>query len=388
MLDRLRELRLEEAEECRERGCLPSLPKSPEELTPAFLTGALHACAALSGGNAVGSFESKRLGEGVGFIGIIAQLTLRYEKAEPRAPATIIAKFPSTDEGARIIGNLYGLYEREVRFYSDVAANAGLATPRCYFAAWDGEAAQSLLLLEDLSAFGHIGDQLAGCSSEEATLACTELATFHARWSDPAKLASVAWLQEGAEIIRASMTQIYPSSVPVFLDLFGSRLDASVRAAVPSLGRRVMELADTALANVPQVIAHGDYRLDNLFFASPGAPFKIAAIDWQSPNRAWGTYDVAYFMSGSMPPAERRSCEESVLRAYHETFSRNSHGSYPYAQLFDDYRRSLLVYLAIFVVNGATLELSNQRAVDLFDVIFDRLNAAILDLDALALLAG
>ena len=55
-------------------------------------------------------------------------------------------------------------------------------------------------------------------------------------------------------------------------------------------------------------------------------------------------------------------------------------------RFFDDYRRSLLVYLAIFIVNAVSLELTNQRAVDLFSAIFDRLNAAIMDLDALALL--
>jgi len=61
---------------------------------------------------------------------------------------------------------------------------------------------------------------------------------------------------------------------------------------------------------------------------------------------------------------------------------------YDYARFVEDYRRSLLVYLAIFVINGATLEMSNQRAVDLFGVIFERLVAAISDLDALALLPG
>ena len=41
-----------------------------------------------------------------------------------------------------------------------------------------------------------------------------------------------------------------------------------------------------------------------------------------------------------------------------------------------------MVYLAIFVVNGATLERSNERAVRLFEVIFDRLNDAIVDHEA------
>jgi hypothetical protein len=51
-----------------------------------------------------------------------------------------------------------------------------------------------------------------------------------------------------------------------------------------------------------------------------------------------------------------------------------------------DYRRSMLAYLAIFVINGATLEQSNERAVALFEAIFTRLAAAITDLDSLELL--
>ncbi len=47
---------------------------------------------------------------------------------------------------------------------------------------------------------------------------------------------------------------------------------------------------------------------------------------------------------------------------------------------------SLLVALGIGVVNGATLSMSNQRAVELFRGAFDRLVAAITDLEVLDLL--
>jgi hypothetical protein len=365
---------------------MSSLSRSPEELTPAFLTDALRSCGALADGNAVASFEWTRVGEGAGFIGVIARLWLAYGGDAAGAPATIIAKFPSPDEGARTIGNLYGLFEREVHFYKDVAGRAGIYTARCYYAAWDGAAGQSLLLLEDLALHGEIGDQLAGCSAAEAMLAITELAKFHAAWSDPAKLEAVPWLQDGVDLVRMSMTQVYPQSWQPCLDLFGARLSPDVCAVIPGLDSRIMRLLDEDLADVPMNIIHGDYRLDNLFFGRDGAPYRLAAVDWQSPNRAWGAYDAAYFLSGSMPPAERRACEPAALRAYHDTLVQGGVRGYPFERFHDDYRRSLLVYLAIFVVNGATLEMTNQRAVDLFGAIFDRLNAAIVDLDALALL--
>lgn len=362
------------------------LPTSPDELTPAFVTDALRRSGVLHSGGSVASFAWERVGEGAGFIGVIARLRLAYGGDAAGAPATIIAKFPSPDEGARTIGNLYGLFEREVHFYEDVAGRAGIYTARCYYAAWDGDAGQSLLLLEDLALHGEVGDQLAGCSADEAMLAITELARFHAAWSDPAKLGTIPWLPDGVELVRGAMTQVYPQSWQPCLDLLGARLAPEVRAAVPELNTRVMRLMDEDLADVPVNIMHGDYRLDNLFFGREGAPYLVAAIDWQSPNRGWGAYDVAYFLSGSMPPEERRVCEPAVLRAYHDTLVQGGVRGYSFERFHLDYRRSLLAYLGIFIVNGATLEMTNQRAVDLFGAIFDRLNAAIVDLDALALL--
>ncbi len=362
------------------------LPTSPDELTPEFLTDALRTSGALPAAGSVASFEWVRVGEGAGFIGFIARLRLAYGADAAGAPETIIAKFPSPDEGARTIGNLYGLFEREVHFYEDVAGRAGICTARCYYAEWDGDAGQSLLLLEDLAIHGQIGDQLAGCSADEAMLAITELAKFHAAWSDPAKLDAIPWLQDGVELVRGSMTQVYPQSWQRCLDLLGARLAPEVRAVVPELAARIMRALDEDLAAAPATIGHGDYRLDNLFFGRDGAPYRVAAIDWQSPNRGWGAYDVAYFLAGSMPPEERRACEPAILRAYHDTLVEGGVGGYPFERFHDDYRRSLLAYLAIFVVNSVTLEMTNQRAVDLFGVIFERLNAAIVDLDALALL--
>jgi aminoglycoside phosphotransferase (APT) family kinase protein len=35
--------------------------------------------------------------------------------------------------------------------------------------------------------------------------------------------------------------------------------------------------------------AHGDYRADNLFFGNPGSGYDVAVIDWQSPNKGWGS---------------------------------------------------------------------------------------------------
>jgi hypothetical protein len=364
-----------------------SLPTTPEDLTPAWLTAVLREAGAITASHTVETISHDRLGEGAGFIGIVARVSIRYDGDANGAVPTLIAKFPSPDEGARTIGNMYGLYEREVHFYNDLATEVGVPTPRCYFAAWEATAGQSLVLLEDLGASGRVGDQVEGCSLERAQQAITNLARFHGRWCDATKLAAIPWLQDGVELVRTSMTQAYTPSEDLFLELFGARLHPDIRAVIPGLGERVMRMMDDFVVDRRLTLAHGDYRLDNLFFGGAAASYDVAVIDWQSPNRGWGAYDVAYFISGSFPTEQRRAYEQRLLRAYFDAFSDVVKlDDYTFDQLFDDYRRSLLVYLALFVINGATLELTNERAVQLFNDIFDRLNAALVDLKVALLL--
>ncbi len=362
------------------------IPSGPEELTPEWLTGVLQERGHLAVAASVTAIEAERIGEGVGFIGVVTRLRLQYA-GDPSAPATMIAKFPSADAGARAVGNMYGLYEREVNFYRDLAATAGIGAPLCYLAAMDAAADRYLLLLEDMSGSGEVGDQIRGCSLDEASLALSELARMHATWWDSPRLATLPWLQRGTDMVRAPMQSVYPALYPAFLQLFGDELTPEIRAAVPSLNERILETIDD-IDQGQMTLAHGDFRLDNLFFGRNSSPCRLTAIDWQSPNIGWAAYDVSYFICGSIPLETRRAHETAILHAYHDALLEGGVHGYDFDAFFEDYRRSLLVYLAIFVINGATLEISNQRAVDLFHVIFERLVAAITDLDALTLLSG
>src|SRR5262245_39657370 len=116
----------------------PSLPASLDEITPEWLTTALRAAGHLSGGR-VGAVRARPVGEGSGFIGVVARLEIAYDDDAGAAPRTCIVKLPSADPGSRQVGQLYGLYEREVRFYADLAADVGIDAPRCYLSAYDAD---------------------------------------------------------------------------------------------------------------------------------------------------------------------------------------------------------------------------------------------------------
>ena len=109
-------------------------------------------------------------------------------------------------------------------------------------------------------------------------------------------------------------------------------------------------------AKAPLTIAHGDLRYDNLYFGADG----MAVADWQIIVRARGPYDVGYFMSQSLQPAERKACEMDILRAYHEKLLAHGVTDYSFGQCFDDYRISAMFCLVYPVISGGTLDLANH----------------------------
>jgi hypothetical protein len=105
----------------------------------------------LAASERVVSFELQRIGEGRGFAGQLARISLRYEPASVNAPATLIAKFASDHAGTLETMRSIDGYAREVRFYRELAPVIGLGTPRCYFAHYDSFTHTCCLLLEDMA---------------------------------------------------------------------------------------------------------------------------------------------------------------------------------------------------------------------------------------------
>ena len=363
-----------------------AIPTSPADLTAAWLTQALRAGRVIGTDVSVTSATQQTLGEGAGFIGQLARITPAYSKAAPDAPKTLIAKMPALDPGAREVAGIYGLYEREYRFYRELADEITFRTPRCYYSAGDAEKVEYILLLEDLGATGRAGDQVQGCTADEAHLALRELALHHARWWGLEQLDRVPWIVSGVDLVAGAMEHSYPLAWQPAMDIFGDRMPAEIQAVLPNLGTRLMSLMEPFREATFATMAHGDYRLDNMFFGNPGSGYELAVLDWQSPNRGWGAYDISYFLYSNVDTPTRRAHEMEWLADYHRTLVENGVVDYSLDDLREHYRASLLISLGIWIVNAATLDTANERGKALFDLFFDRLAAAIMDLDALALL--
>ncbi|MBA4179230.1 MAG: hypothetical protein C0506_01440 [Anaerolinea sp.] len=358
------------------------IPASMEAVTPAWLTAILRAGGHLPQGDVTG-VEVSLIGAGVGFIGSVGRLKLSYGGAPSNAPATLVAKLPSNDAGSRALGMMYGLYEREVRFYQQLAPEAGIAVPACYHADYDANGSAAIVL-EDLTG-GRFGDQVAGSTPAEASLAVRHLARFHAKWWDSPQVARFPWILPGETLLRGAIEMMYDACWQPCLERFGHLFTPALRQVMPELGKRSLKAMDLFFQG-SRTICQGDYRPDNLFYGEPGTAHELVACDWQGPTFSPGVSDLAYVVTGSLSVDDRRQHEAGLLAEYHAGLCEGGVTSYAFEQLQQDYRSYFAGVVASGAILGATLPDGNERGKAMLEATFSRFIAAIDDLDALSLL--
>ncbi|MCC7365725.1 MAG: phosphotransferase [Dehalococcoidia bacterium] len=338
----------------------------------------------LRGGASITGFTRQIIGEGVGFVGEVARLSLEYDAPAPGALSSVIAKVPITNEGFRKLGMELGVYRKEHGFYTAVAPTTPVRVPGCYYAGADDERGEYALLLEDLDGM-RAGDQLASCSFEEAETALREVAKLHARWWDSPDLDSVsAWVPGHGDAYFDLLEALFERCLPLFPEVYRDMVTPEVIAIAERLDGRYMEMI-RVIEGEHRTFLHGDFRLDNMFFGSgPGTP-PLVLLDWQIPFRSNALWDVVYFLGGNFEPEWRRANQDALLAAYHEALVAAGVPNYTFAQCQEDYRRAALVLIA-YMVNGAgdvDVTTFNERGQQLFETMFRRYSTTIVDLNCI-----
>lgn len=357
-----------------------SIP-APDQLTADWLTAALRSTGTIRKSRVTSFAIERDIAAGAGFMGELTRIAPTYDQPEDGAPQTIIGKFPAAQPENREVAMRFRFYERETRFYQEIAQKVELRTPRLYYSAFDPASGAFVLLLEDM-AWARLGDQLAGCTAEQAQLCLNQLATFHAAWWEHPELAALDWMPlTNDPLIAQSAFESYQEAWPAFKDLAIDKLSPARIEIGERFGRRIIDLMDR-FGQQPRTIIHGDYRLDNLFFGNEHGGHPLTVIDWQIASRGRGVFDVAYFTCGTMPPAERKRAELEILKEYHRTLAERGVRDYDFATCLEDYRAAVLFCLVYSVIGIGNLDLANERGVELFFTIAERTYSAIEDLDA------
>ena len=325
------------------------IPRTVDDVTPEWLTEALQRSETIHGA-AVSSFDATQLEGGV--VGTVNRLNLRYTSSELIAPDSIILKLPAADEAWREGLNRLGLYERETRFYTELASSLNAQTPAVYHADMDLAAGDHVLLLEDLQHL-RAGDQILGCGEQDARAAMRYLSALHSSWWNDQRLASLPWLARPGETATYELVAAnYSDGLETALERLSNWLPAEIEDIARRFARAVPWFLQTQ-GSGPITLVHGDFRLGNLFFSDDDKIVEITALDWQLISAQRCAADVAYFICWSLDTEERRRIENGLLEEYHAALLTGGVRDYAYRDFIQDYRRGLFRNLLIlFSVAG------------------------------------
>jgi hypothetical protein len=313
---------------------------------------------------------------GNGQMGSCYRLFIAYGAGD--GPDRLIVKLPASDPASRAAGQLG--YRCETTFYRTVADRVRLDIPRCYFAAMNASGDGFTLVLEDLAP-AEAGDQIAGCSLDQARAAAVNVAGLHApTWND-SSLRELDWLIPDLAAYPEMAAAFLVDATAQFVDRY--EVTPDIAATLRGFADRFVDWATGRPE--PFALLHSDYRLDNLLFAQSDTPRPVVAVDWQVVTVGCPLRDVAFMVATGLPTASRRAGEKGIVEAYHRRLVALGVDGYSAEQCWEDYRYGLF-QAPLITVLGAFVAQPTARGDRMFTIMAERSSTAITDLDAMSLL--
>ena len=276
---------------------------------------------------------------------------------------------------------MHQMHDQEVHAYADVRPHTPLRFPECWFAAYDGEAQQGIVIMDDLVARGvEFLHPQKPQSAEQVAKRLTRLAQHHAMtWSAPgtAPGGKFAWAGHVYDstyfetVFQPQIWQPYVDSARgaaasvCFHDL-GWMIEANAR-----LGRFSRTL--------PAMLIHGDTHLGNLYIDVDGEPGFFNSL----PHLAPAMYEVSYHVTGALDVPVRRAHERELVEHYRQELIRCGVD----APSLEDFMHQFGCYLAngyaIFLINASEFQ---PEAIN--TAYTARFSSAMLDHDTIGLIAA
>lgn len=361
------------------RSDLP-LARTPDDVTPEWLTQAFRQSGHLRDGKVIG-LTTKRVGNGM--FGDSVRFAISYDRKDETSPDSIVGKFASLDPVSKANGASIGLYETEVNFYRDFRSTVAIRAPECFVVDMDPETKDFTLILEDLTP-ARGGDQLTGCSVQDAYHAMDEAAALHGpRWGDPTLL-DIPWMNKRTPDGEPNfLLEGFQGFLAAFRERYDDMLEPEFMAECVRLGDKIVKYF--APRGAPPAPQHTDFRLDNMLFDAKGGTVPLATLDWQSISVGFGMLDVAYFIGAGLLPDVRRQHETDLVKHYLEKLKSYGVTDYDWNQAWLHYRLGILqgVFTSVFasVVTGRT-----ERGDQMFMAMARRHCQHSMDLGSLAAL--
>src|SRR5215475_9430212 len=219
-------------------------PKTIEDISALWMTDVLRGAGILRRAT-VSAVDVQAIGQGLGFLSGRARVTIHYDQADEGAPASVVVKLPTSLKAGADVAESTHAYEREIRFYREVAPRTPIRVPRMFATIMEPADNVFILVMEDLKGLT-AGDQVLGMSRAQVLAAVQTIAPLHALWWNGDQHEALPWVPSVEQQLK--MLSLTPEAIrtawPVFLESFGDSLPAGGQA----LGERIIKHLERILA--------------------------------------------------------------------------------------------------------------------------------------------
>lgn len=349
-----------------------ALPRTVAELTPQWLSGALDprfpgiTCTDLNITHVEWGTTSKVL------------IKAQYGSSGECPPPGLCIKGVFSEDAELFMSEVHASgAEAESRFYRDLATQLRLPLPRHWYAGT--EPGQGIVILDDLAERSvTFGDPTSPWSPDQVAAGLDTLAAQHGcTWGN--EFPSVPWITVGATVVRQAANALFSEqhwaahcANPSAVQLPGALSDhaANLRAF-----QKLWAFDDRSALS----LSHGDAHIGNTYVERDGG---LLFLDWATASRAPWSYDVAYFVTGSLTVEDRRIHERALLTHYLDALQAHGGPRIGFDEAWLDYRRHQLHGL-IWVAVPPTMQ-----SVDRVTAMTNRYVTAIEDHQTLAVVGG
>lgn len=355
------------------------IPAHPHELTPAWLTHAMHQAGSLQHDVAVASVSTEPLQAGTGLSGQTVRLRLAYDRPSTSAPATAVAKFAAEHTTMKALLEAADIYAREIAFYRDLADRVPIRAPKFLAGDYDplpqrdargamlrvfnrmpaklqvaatadtekklkASERRYALVIEDLGTDYTVHPIDEPPSPGQLADVLTLLAQQHAAfWGDASVHGHESLGSFATTPPRLMRNCFLGRDRGLALDrwswLSGEAL-ATLDAATHTLE------ADLELLDQPVTLLHGDTRSDNALFGADGS---VVYVDWAMPMLGHPGGEIGYLLGSSLRVEDAAHAPALVEHYRQELAALGRH------RPFDDFweaARASWRFQVVAIVNG------------------------------------
>ena len=342
-----------------------------------WMTSVLRTSGAIDGSTSVASVSVEPFQVGVGLLGQLGRASLTFDGGD--GPATVIIKWPIDVPHQRGMADALNAYDREVRYYRELAERSPLRVPTIHAAMIAEDKSNCVIVMEDLSAMRQ-GDRINGMTWDEAVEAVKTLARWHAYWQNHDELEALG------ETFYPIQHPVYNVILPQFMDAGWAKCQEygaeHLTPEIIEFGERWVELLPLFQQhfNKDVTLIHADWRADNMFIDDNG---EIVLIDFQLAGIGVGGYDLGYFVSQSLERDVRGGRERELVEIYCAALA--EHGvQRDFDTAWFNFRVSIAWCLIYGVSSFAEFENLPGEGQFVLTSLLRRCTAGITDVDAIA----